>query len=719
MKKFLSTLLGIVMLTTLMPSTMAQQLPTVPATALGGLVGYTASYISGGPYGGDILIAGGVRDGVYQSGALLYDPAAGQMEVPDESPIKMGAPRAFHTATTLSDGRILFFGGESAPNTYLTVAEMFDPATFAFQPVAVTGADLPHAQRKRHAATFFYILGNPEQYVLITGGCTAACSGADTLRDSLIFRVSDNAFMAGPLMHQARQDQQATYLPAAGGRGIVMLIGGSAQAEYFDIDTFKGTAGSGQFVQDATVQQLIDENQVLLNAGKSVESVQEQTALFNNVPAAVTGLLQTSKTPTTTPATQSPDVLQKQLEDLDRLQKSINSLRIPSATQSVIASDTRGRVMTSGAFVPPQDFMHTASGSLLSQSDARTSVLAQQDKLARMLRGDFSASTGFTMPTLTSTDSYGSDFTAFTSGLSEEHAALLQSLTPEARDSDGDGLTDQVERDANLDPFQQDTNKDGISDLDAFLGSLPTMTQPMASWPEQPLVSTVCANDGALWGRTLPEANLGVFQQSGSGTRFQMGKGTADATGVFVLPIATPLSDSALSMVIRTQDGAGVFQYSAPRQVRVVPCLPTGVVMLDTVHISHGERLLEGRATAGSLVFLRVPGFTMVAKAKEDGTFTAQLGAALPAGAVELQTWSVLNGESGSLRIYPLDIPLPPTGSGTLLSSSALHASAAENEHPLFWWLYTLGLLGGVSALAALAFDLRRRYSGVDSTLLE
>src|SRR6059036_1278586 len=62
-----------------------------------------------------------------------------------------GAPqasRAWHSATVLSDGRVLIAGGWR-DGAVVETPEIFDPATASFTPFAIVGASL----RTRHTAT--------------------------------------------------------------------------------------------------------------------------------------------------------------------------------------------------------------------------------------------------------------------------------------------------------------------------------------------------------------------------------------------------------------------------------------------------------------------------------------------------------------------------------------------------------------------------------------
>jgi len=133
-----------------MPGPLAQHSATLLTT---GLV-----LVAGGDFCGNTGAGGGsecaAEDGSNQT--LLYDPASGTFAIAGT----MAFARIGHTATLLSDGKVLMAGGLGADVVTFT-AELYDPTTGLFTP---TGSMV--SPRISHAATF---LANGA--VLVTGGC--------------------------------------------------------------------------------------------------------------------------------------------------------------------------------------------------------------------------------------------------------------------------------------------------------------------------------------------------------------------------------------------------------------------------------------------------------------------------------------------------------------------------------------------------------------------
>jgi hypothetical protein len=154
------------------------------------------------------------------SPAEIYDPAAAASTATGS----MTIARCFETATTLSDGRVLFAGGQSSGNVTAT-AEIFDPSAGTF---AATGT--MNSARQGHTATLL-----ADGTVLIVGGI-GNCSGAPcALQTAELYVPASGAFQ--PI---------AAILPApyAGAdavllnNGTVLIAGGgNTFAEVYDPST--------------------------------------------------------------------------------------------------------------------------------------------------------------------------------------------------------------------------------------------------------------------------------------------------------------------------------------------------------------------------------------------------------------------------------------------------------------------------------------------------
>jgi hypothetical protein len=115
---------------------------------------HTASLLSDGK----VLIAGGLLDnaGTATATAELFDPTSQLFTGTSGS---LNTPRGFHTATVLDDGTVLLAGGISGVGP-LSSAELYDPSAETF-----STADGMAATREMHAATLLN-----DGTALITGG---------------------------------------------------------------------------------------------------------------------------------------------------------------------------------------------------------------------------------------------------------------------------------------------------------------------------------------------------------------------------------------------------------------------------------------------------------------------------------------------------------------------------------------------------------------------
>jgi hypothetical protein len=176
---------------------------------------------------GRVLVAGGFgTNGGDEAGAELFDPRTGQFT--PAHPMSVG--RQSHTATLLSDGRVLIVGGYDPAGERLPTAELYDPETQRF---SLTGSMA--AARADHTATLL-----DDGRVLIVGGTGA---GFTFLATAELYDPSSEKFVPTGPMSVPRESATATRL--ADGR--VLVAGGHAgrhedihvyaTAELFDLRT--------------------------------------------------------------------------------------------------------------------------------------------------------------------------------------------------------------------------------------------------------------------------------------------------------------------------------------------------------------------------------------------------------------------------------------------------------------------------------------------------
>jgi alpha-tubulin suppressor-like RCC1 family protein len=129
----------------------------------------------------------------------------------------MGVARHEHTATRLSDGRVLVTGGrsttETAAGALLASAEIYDPTTRTWS--SINGMPGPTAPRRLHSATLL-----TDGRVLVAGGIVP--SGTTTVTTDTAFLYDAGTWSSTGAMNVPRHEHTATRL----GNGRVALIGG-------------------------------------------------------------------------------------------------------------------------------------------------------------------------------------------------------------------------------------------------------------------------------------------------------------------------------------------------------------------------------------------------------------------------------------------------------------------------------------------------------------
>jgi len=169
----------------------AQWTPIVPMQTPASS-GHTATLLPSGK----VLVAGGYRNNTYLARAELYDPPTRTWT--NTSALKI--PRYEHTATLLPHGRVLVAGGGNFrfPPTPLSSAELYDPATGAW-----TNTSPLATPRRGHTATLL-----SDGKVMVAGGY----NGSRVSRVEIYDPVTGTWTATGDL-NTARNAHTATLLP--------------------------------------------------------------------------------------------------------------------------------------------------------------------------------------------------------------------------------------------------------------------------------------------------------------------------------------------------------------------------------------------------------------------------------------------------------------------------------------------------------------------------
>jgi hypothetical protein len=214
---------------------------------------------------GKVLVAGGEEVNergfsVLLASAELYDPASGLFSLTGS----MVTGRELHTATMMSNGKVLIAGGEDARGYAVTHVETSDPGIGSFVPTGSLGVG-----RYGHTATAL-----PGGEVLIAGGERIDDDGFDiALSSAEIYNPTTGRFHPTGGMRVARKHHTATLLRD----GQVLLAGGEdnnghalESAELYNpgSGTFR-TTGRMMNAHDSATATLLSDGRVLIAGGFS------------------------------------------------------------------------------------------------------------------------------------------------------------------------------------------------------------------------------------------------------------------------------------------------------------------------------------------------------------------------------------------------------------------------------------------------------------------
>src|SRR5215831_16111387 len=163
---------------------------------------------------GKVLVVSDTSVGIPPGGgAELFDPSTGTWSLTGH--LNNSAPRAFHTATLLPNGKVLVAGGAYGDFVFIAreSAELYDPATGTWTP---TG-DLK-TPRALHTTTLL-----PNGKVLVVGGEEADFEPDGAVnRSAEIYDPATGIWTTTDSLNMARADHTATLLP----NGKVLVAGG-------------------------------------------------------------------------------------------------------------------------------------------------------------------------------------------------------------------------------------------------------------------------------------------------------------------------------------------------------------------------------------------------------------------------------------------------------------------------------------------------------------
>ncbi len=234
-------------------------------------IGHTATTLTDGR----VLVIGGQatlnEDGPPRGGGIsptteIYDPATDRWT----QGVSLGTPRAYHSATLLSDGRVLIVGGltataaESTP-TPLATTELYDPRTNSWSPGGVLATG-----RALHAAVRL-----PNGEVIAIGGNTSAVYNAPAIAEVERYNPATNQWRAGRSLPTTDNLAAATLL--ADGRILAVGYGQAAIVLLYDPNADGWVTGAAPGVKIAPdTATPLPNGQVLVIGGRNYAVAGEQ-----------------------------------------------------------------------------------------------------------------------------------------------------------------------------------------------------------------------------------------------------------------------------------------------------------------------------------------------------------------------------------------------------------------------------------------------------------
>ena len=248
-----------------------------------------------GLYTGKVLVTGGrpsASANVLNS-AELYDPVSGTF-----TPTVTGNPptvttmnryRRLHKATPLPDGKVLITGGLGGQldtaNTFLSAAEIYDPATGTFTWTTGGPAVGLITARYNHAAILLYT-----GKVLIAGGVGPGSPSNIVLNSAELYDPKTGTFTATGNMITARNNHLFTALP----NGKILVSNGSSDISgtmpIQAVEIYDPAKGTFTAADDALVARYynrvsrLDNGKIILVGGMTdTESATDSAELYNHV----------------------------------------------------------------------------------------------------------------------------------------------------------------------------------------------------------------------------------------------------------------------------------------------------------------------------------------------------------------------------------------------------------------------------------------------------